>query len=212
MDNQKIEKDIIEIRRIMEESTKVLSLSGFSGISVGIIALVSIYLAYYYIDIYLPETAYADVYKSSVNVFRSDAFFNVFLLAISTIVLSLSSAYYFTFKKNKITSRELFKSPNTKKFLFDLFIPLFFGGMMCLIASYHVIYLMIIPLTLVFYGLALVNASKFSTKEIRQLGIFECIIGLLSFFFLQYSEIFWAFGFGVLHIIYGILIYLRYER
>lgn len=70
---------------------------------------------------------------------------------------------------------------------------------------------MVLPLTLIFYGLALVNVSKYTLKEIRGLGLIEIFLGLLAFQFLAYGLIIWTIGFGVLHIIYGFIIKMKYK-
>jgi hypothetical protein len=66
------------------------------------------------------------------------------------------------------------------------------------------------PLTLIFYGLALVNASKYTLSEVRSLGIIEIVIGLFAMHFIGYGLLLWAVGFGVMHIIYGIIMHIRY--
>jgi len=66
------------------------------------------------------------------------------------------------------------------------------------------------PLTLIFYGLALVNASKYTLSEIRSFGIAEIVLGLIAMAFIGYGLLFWAIGFGLLHIIYGIIMHVRY--
>jgi hypothetical protein len=66
--------------------------------------------------------------------------------------------------------------------------------------------------SLIFYGLALINASKYTLTDIRYLGYCEIIVGLVNMFFIGYGLWFWAFGFGVLHIVYGISMWWKYER
>ena len=96
--------------------------------------------------------------------------------------------------------------------LINLFIPLIAGGIFCLVLLYHHIISLVAPATLVFYGMALFNAGKYTLKEIRVLGILEMLLGLIACFFVGYGLIFWAVGFGILHIIYGTVMYTRYER
>ena len=74
------------------------------------------------------------------------------------------------------------------------------------------IYAFVAPLTLVFYGLALVNASKYTLGYIRYFGITMIILGLASVWFLGYGLFFWTLGFGVCHIIYGALMHFKYDR
>jgi hypothetical protein len=65
---------------------------------------------------------------------------------------------------------------------------------------------------LIFYGLALINASKYTYNDIRYLGISELLIGLCSTLFLGYGLFFWAAGFGLAHIVYGALMYFKYDK
>jgi hypothetical protein len=43
------------------------------------------------------------------------------------------------------------------------------------------------------------------------LGITEIILGLMSSWLIGYGLLFWAVGFGVMHIFYGLMMYFRYE-
>jgi hypothetical protein len=94
--------------------------------------------------------------------------------------------------------------------LINLSIPLVAGGLVCLILLNKGYISLLAPLTLVFYGLALVNASKYTLSEIRSLGIIEIALGLLALFFIGFGLIFWSLGFGILHIIYGIVMQRKY--
>ena len=69
----------------------------------------------------------------------------------------------------------------------------------------------VLPMTLIFYGMALVNVSKFTLNEIRSLGLIEIILGLVALQFVSYGLIIWSIGFGVLHIIYGFIIKMKYK-
>ena len=91
-------------------------------------------------------------------------------------------------------------------------IPLITGGLFCLALLYHGLAGLVAPATLVFYGLALVNASKYTLHDIRNVGYCEIVLGLASLFFLGYGLEVWVIGFGILHIIYGSLMYWKYER
>jgi hypothetical protein len=65
---------------------------------------------------------------------------------------------------------------------------------------------------LIFYGLALLNASKYTLKEIRYLGMSEICLGLIASAWVQFGIVFWGIGFGMLHIIYGTFMYFKYEK
>jgi uncharacterized membrane protein HdeD (DUF308 family) len=64
---------------------------------------------------------------------------------------------------------------------------------------------------LIFYGLALVSAGKFTFGEIHYLGMLEVLTGLLALVFPSIALFLWAFGFGVLHILYGLIMHKKYR-
>jgi hypothetical protein len=70
----------------------------------------------------------------------------------------------------------------------------------------------LIPVTLIFYGLSLVNASKYSFDEIRTLGVLQTVLGLIAAWLPDYVLLLWATGFGILHIGYGLLIHTKHQN
>ena len=101
----------------------------------------------------------------------------------------------------------------SRRMLVNLFIPLGAGGLFCGILLLHAPQL-IAAATLIFYGLSLLNASKYTLPDMRTLGLMEIVLGLLCGFFAGSvnSLLFWSLGFGVLHIVYGAVLYNKYER
>ena len=203
MTKEKYKEDLEEIRNIMSRSSRFISLSGLSGIVAGVLALVGLYLAY--------ETVYADqnylVYrKAKLN---SDVFWRLVAIATGLVTLAVGAGILLTQRKAHKTQEKLWDT-QSKRLLINLFIPLITGGILCLILLIKGLIGLVAPMTLVFYGLALVNASKYTLSDVRSLGIMEIILGLIAFQFEGYSLIFWGIGFGLLHIIYGIGMHLKY--
>ena len=203
--------NLSEIRTLMEKSSRFLSLSGLSGISAGIVALIGAVVAYFYLGqtLYLPDT---------VNyIFNEDASirhqFLWFLIADGACVFLLAIGFglYFTMRRAKKNIFTLW-DPAAKRLLINLFIPLIAGGLFCLSLLYHYQVFLVAPATLVFYGLGLLNASRYTLNDIRYLGLSEIALGIISSFYIYYGLLFWALGFGVLHIVYGALMYYKYER
>jgi len=91
-------------------------------------------------------------------------------------------------------------------------IPMITGGIFVLLLVDRGYYGLIAPATLIFYGMALFNASKFTLSWVKYLGLSEIILGLLSLWFLGHGLYFWMAGFGVLHIVYGTLMYFNLDR
>ncbi len=205
MNKNKYLDDLQEIKQIMSRSSKFISLSGMSGISTGFIALSGAFIAYYII--------FRDQDYLVLNPvkFSKLTLLSVFGIAIVTLLLSIIFAFYFTRLKTK---RESGKHWNlqSRRLITNLLIPLVTGGLVCIIFLMHG-FLGILPaMTLIFYGLALVNASKFTLPEIRNLGIIQILLGLLALLWIKYSLVFWALGFGIIQIIYGIIIQRKYPQ
>ncbi len=192
-----------EIRSLMERSTKFISLSGLSGIIAGCIALAGAGIQYWYME---KEGRY---YRSLVV----DRDFFVFTVVnfLSVLILALLSAYYFTYKKAKKNNQSLWDG-SSQRLLYNLAIPLACGGLFCVVLYQYRLIGLVAPVTLIFYGLALVNGSNFTLRDIRNLGIAQIALGFICAFNLGLGLLFWALGFGVLHIVYGIVMYYKYDR
>lgn len=204
MEKQQYLDDLKDIREIMHRSSRFISLSGFSGVAAGIFALIGAWLAYQ--TVYMQDT-YMGLGRSAMT---TDVILRLLLIAFGTIVLSFVSGIFFTTRKAKKNGQKLW-DVQTKRLLVNLFIPLLTGGLLCITLLFKGFVGFVAPLTLIFYGLALVNASKYTFTEIRGLGILEIILGLTAFHFIGYGLFFWAAGFGVLHIVYGIIMQVKYD-
>lgn len=204
--NQHLET-LTEIRSLMEKSSRFISLSGLSGIFAGIFALIGAIIAFYYLHS-INRHNYAYLMDGGVN---SDFYLFFFLNALFVLAASLTFGSYFTIRKAKKNNQSIWDS-TSKRLLINLMIPLMTGGLFCLILLYHGLLGLIAPATLIFYGLALINASKYTLNDIRYLGICEIILGLIGSVYVGYGLLFWAIGFGLLHIIYGSVMYFKYEK
>lgn len=183
----------------MDRSSRFISLSGLSGVFAGTFALIGAYLAYetiYY------QQSYVDYRKAVIDV---QSMLQLVAIAASVITLSFVCGVYFTNKKAKEKRQRLWDQ-STRLLLSSFLIPLVTGGILCLMLLVKGYIGFIAPFTLIFYGLALVNASKYTLSQIRSLGIMEIILGLVATHYIGYGLIFWAIGFGLLHIVYGLLI------
>ena len=224
-ENQKHIEDLQQIRSIMERSTQFISLSGLSGISAGIFGLIGAALAY------LKLAGEFSISSSNNRLYSGDVvdvmdinFFNVVrmnlafgptldlvIIATGTLGLALIFATIFTARKAKKDGNNLW-SPTAKKLLVNTAIPLVVGGLFCIALLKHGLFGLVAPCTLIFYGLALINGSKYTLPEIRYVGVLNIILGLLNTIYIGQGLFFWALGFGVIHIIYGVVMYFKDER
>lgn len=201
---QEYTKDLIEIRSMMERSTKFLSLTGWSGIMAGIYALVGVYIAN-------RLTIDGNVALYDMTGQELSGNLNLLLLAIAVLVLAIVTALFLSHRKCKKTGEKLWNAAS-RRLIINMAIPLATGGLFILILFSKGLSGLILPSTLIFYGLTLLNASKFTYGEIRYLGIIEIVLGLIAAYFIEYGLVCWAVGFGLMHIVYGIYLHLRYEK
>lgn len=194
-------KDIQDIKNMMSQSTQFISLSGLSGILAGIYALLGAAIVNHLIE----------NHTSEFITLESTTFKLILLTAIVVLVLSLVTAYVMTLRKAKKVGEKIWHA-STKRLLINFSIPFVTGGIFAVLLLRHEIYGLIVPITLIFYGLACVNASKYTLRDVRYLGITQIILGLFAVEFSGYGLFFWIMGFGICHILYGTMMYFKYDR
>jgi len=202
-------EDLKTIRKIMEDSTKFLSLSGFSGLFPGLYALAGACIAHFMV-LGASETSFSRYLNSGPSQQNSEISLKLGILALSVLILSIITAFGFSLQKAKRSGQSIW-TPVSKRLLNSLFIPLITGGVFALVLLAQGLIQLVIPVFLIFYGLALINAGKFTFGEIFYLGVLEIITGLLAALFPAQGLMFWTIGFGVLHIAYGLFLYRKYE-
>ncbi|MRG49058.1 hypothetical protein GFS24_28370 [Chitinophaga sp. SYP-B3965] len=204
MNEQQHLDTLTDIKRIMERSTRFISLSGLGGVGAGISALVGAYFAW---NILEDRSSYDSIARGGGDLLV----IRLLMIAGAVLVAALSAGFYFTWKKARRQGLPVWDAAARKVF-FNLMIPLGAGGLFIFGLLYNNQLALVAPSCLVFYGLALVNASKYTVTDIRYLGYAEIILGILALFNLYHGLLFWALGFGVMHIIYGTLMWWKYER
>jgi hypothetical protein len=202
---------LTEIRSMMERSSRFLSLSGFTGVIAGLAALAGVVAAYQHLGLGLTDAGYY-AYAASPDAAAVRAT-HTFLLADMLVVLlvALLGGTLLTMRKARRQGLPIWDG-TARRMLINLVLPLAAGGIYCLALVYHGQIAFVASATLIFYGMALLNASKYTLNDIRYLGILEIITGLMAAAFIDYGLLFWAFGFGVLHIIYGLTMYFKYDQ
>ncbi|MBP6386397.1 MAG: hypothetical protein KA327_07205 [Pseudarcicella sp.] len=203
--NKDYQEDLSHIRSMMERSSRFISLSGLSGVFAGLSALIGGIYVFQLLEGY--GLHYLDG-KSKIyndNIVRELGF-----TAFIILFFALFFGIFFTIRKSKKYNLPIWTSA-TKKMIINLSIPLLVGGIFCLSLILNEIYVFLAPATLLFYGLALINAEKYTYSDIKYLGYSELILGCVSLFFLGYGLILWIIGFGILHILYGLILFKKYN-
>lgn len=200
-------RDITEIHSMMERTSKFLSLSGWSGVLAGIYALAGAYVAYT-IFYFNPDKI---AYEIPASPGGADGLGRLIILALTILVLAIGTAAFLAGKKAGKRNETLWNA-TTRRLLIQTTVPLVTGGLLILMLISNGLIGLLAPFTLIFYGLALYNAGKFTYGEVRVLGLLEIGLGLTGTWFIGYGMLCWAIGFGALHIIYGIYIHYKHER
>lgn len=201
MSEQDYLKDISEIKNLMNKSSRFISLSGWAGIFAGVYALIGAAVAYYLVANSGREYLILDGYV-----------FNLILLDLFLIALcSVGTAILITTRKAK-KDRVSIWDDSTKRLLWSFLVPMIAGGIYILIILTQQKYGQTGALMLIFYGLALVNASKYTFSNIKYLGYAEIILGLICAFYPGYGFWLWVLGFGILHIVYGAFMLLTEKK
>ncbi|UXE64970.1 MAG: hypothetical protein KA713_10665 [Chryseotalea sp. WA131a] len=205
MENKSVHQNLESIRQLMERSVKFVSLSGLSGILAGIYALIGAVLAYR--EIYSGRVVRTvEYYRGHFPMVKS-----LFLIATLVLAASLVTGWFFSYRKAKKLKTKMWDS-TSKRLLINLAVPLSIGGFFTLIMVDYGYYNLIAASVLLFYGLALVNASSNLYDEVRYLGYCELIVGVCAALWPGFGLYFWAIGFGLLHILYGSMMYKKYDR
>ena len=197
-----------DIKQIMERSSRFISLSGLSGISAGICALAGAWIA----GIIFKN--YYGPYNSS-GIFSGDSFsvlkLKLFGLGAAVFAAAFISSFYFTWRRAKKQNVPIW-GHTSKRLAWNMIIPVVAGaGFVSGMLRYDD-WSYVAPACLVFYGMALINATKYTLTDVRYLGYCEILLGLANMFYIGSGLYFWAAGFGLLHIIYGVIMWFKYEK
>jgi hypothetical protein len=202
-----------DIKRMMERSSRFISLSGWSGISAGICALLGAWVAHNRLHELGGSTQEFDYSGPRIVTppQTGSLFFDLVLIAAITFVAAFISAFFFTYIRSRRNGVPMWDR-TVQRLAWNTILPMVVGGIMLLRALQMGYYELVAPGCLIFYGLALVNASKYTLGEVRYLGYGQIFLGILNLWIINEGLYFWAAGFGVLHIVYGAVMWWKYER
>jgi len=211
MENKEVFSTLNEIRSLMEKSSKVLSLSGMSAILVGIYACIAAVIAYYILG-GTGQLSWDFIELPRLNINTPYRLRLMLMFAAVLVVLCLLTVYWLSHLKAKRNKQRLAFDRTTKRLLWNFFLPLAVGGILCLSLIYQQHYGLTSSIMLIFYGIALINVSSYTYSNTRYLGYAELILGLADSFVEGHALLFWTIGFGIFHIVYGIFFYFKYDR
>ncbi len=204
-----------DIKQMMARSSRFISLSGWSGISAGVCALAGAWAAHSILNTQAASArdySQTNNYRATNEIKLTDLVTNkLFIVALVTFIAAFALAFLFTYLRSHKDNFSIWGS-TARRLMINVSIPMIVGGLFILKLLQAGEYALVAPACLIFYGLALVNASKYTLGEVRYLGYAQILLGLVNCWLPGYGLYFWAAGFGVLHIIYGALMLWKYER
>lgn len=205
MDSKNYHEDLSHIRSMMERSSRFISLSGLSGVVAGLAAIIGAVYVYFVF-----QREGINYFDGDRNIFHPALVRELVWIGIVILVTAILSGYVFTANKSKKKGLKIWDA-TTRRLLVTFAVPLVAGGFFCLALLYHHLFVFIAPATLIFYGLALVSAERYTLTDVKYVGYMEIILGLISLFILGWGLVFWTIGFGVLHIVYGLIMHKKYK-
>ncbi len=199
--NQQELETLQDIRKIMERSSRFISLSGWSGIAAGMCALIGAFFAHSVIvsGDHTPEYSMHSEVRT------------LLLIALLTFIAAFVSAFFFTYLRSKRNNIPIWGT-TSKRLMWNACVPMVAGGFLILKMVEMGMGGLIAPACLIVYGISLFSASKQTLDEIKYLGYTEIVLGIISLWNIGHGLIFWAIGFGVMHIIYGVYMWIKYEK
>lgn len=204
MEEKDVYAELSSIRNLMERSTKFISLSGLSGVLAGVYALVGAILAYLLIHDFPGTEPFAFLQDA-------DVVWKLCVIATIVLILSILTACWLTMRNAKHKQAQVW-NPVSKRLLTAMCIPLFTGGFVILIMLAKQEYALIAAACLIFYGLSLAAASVYTYNEVKWLGVCEVLLGLIALIVPEQGLILWTLGFSLLHLLYGGIMYYKYDR
>lgn len=206
MEEKEVYQELQSIRNLMERSTKFISLSGISGALAGIYALAGVYFGY----LYLQRTAPGRTYDATFF-YDKERLWALGFVALLVLLLSIVTCVWLSIRQCKRRG-ESYWNPVSRRLLGGILPPLLSGGLLIIILVVKAYLILVIPVSLIFYGLAILVAGDYTFKMIKGLGYCQILLGLLAVILPEFSVVLWAVGFGVLHILYGSVMHFRFNQ
>lgn len=207
-ENQAPIQTLQDIRNMMERSSRFISLSGWSGVAAGVCALIAAFVTAQRVDCWkLGDCLFPQLAGEGGQGLQTE----LLSIAAITFLAAFVSAFFFTWRRSK-TTKALLWDATVRRLMWSVLIPMLAGGLLVFRMIQMHQYELVAPGSLIVYGIALLNASKYTLGEIRYLGYGQILLGILNLWMVGYGLHFWALGFGVLHIVYGIVMWVKYEK
>ncbi len=200
MSQNQYSDDLAHIRSMMERSSRFLSLSGWAGIIPGLLALAGLAAAAWLIK----ASKLTNGYTSTIDQ-NHPLILQLTAIALAVLLLSIFSSWYMCMRKARLDHQSVW-TPAIRNMLLHFSIPLFAGAIIAGWIYEKEQWELLSPVLLSFYGLALVLVSQFTLRSVFWLGIVEITLSIPAGI-TGWDLPVLALGFGMAHIVYGIMMF-----
>ena len=187
-----------DIKEMMERSSKFKAISGLSIVIVGVLASIA--------------AAYIHFVLGNYSINTTSKLHTTVIVVLSLLAVAFTTAFVMAYLKAKRQQMRFTFDATMRNLLLSFLVPLAAGGLFCFALLIQGHYGLTSSVMLLFYGMALIGSSHFSYPALRYLGYAELVFGVIDCFMVNYALLTWFLGFGVFHIIFGIVFMLKYER
>ena len=198
MENREALNTLNDIKEMMERSSKFKAISGLSIVIVGVLASIA--------------AAYIHFVLGNYSINTPSKLHTTVIVVLSLLAVAFMTAFVMAYLKAKRQQLRFTFDATMRNLLLSFLVPLVVGGLFCFALLIQEHYGLTSSVMLLFYGMALIGSSHFSYPSLRYLGYAELVLGIIDCFLVNYALLTWFLGFGVFHIIFGIVFMLKYER
>jgi hypothetical protein len=207
MDAQRAAEELKVIRALMERPIRFSTMSGLSGIIAGAAALAGLAVDY-------------PVWAEATDATLDHAMYTSGIIWGCVFVVALASVVLLTWRREKAQGMGRFWTPVKFRILRTILPPFLAGlGLTAAIvlrvwsAPSSDLWMLLAPLWMALYGLALWQVGQFSVPPIGAMGaafIVAAVVSALSPGLAQNPVLTMGLTFGGFHIVYGVVVWVRY--
>jgi hypothetical protein len=193
------------------EQSRYRALSGLSWLFSGLVVLAAVAFAWVYLDYSYEGRFDHDQLFGNLEAIPPEYVQVLGTAAVVFLVLAAATMAFFNRRKARRLGLPVWNDAAWKMAL-AFVVPVVTGAAWGIILVFkYGLFGLVAPLTLLFYGLGLTQASTHTLPALRYLGLAEIGLGLVSCFLTRETLIFWGLGFGVFHVLFGGLMVLQGE-
>lgn len=208
MDNKDALNTLQEIKDLMSRSSRFQTISGWSIVIIGIYASIVSLGAWLLLGDHQSYT-WLPQFAQDFAINTPSRTLIALVIAAILVVVSFTTVCIGSYLKTKRVNQTFAFDQTVRRCLINFFVPAVAGALFCVAMLVQGHYGLTSSIMLLFYGLALINCSHYTSSSIALLGYGQLLLGIVDCFVIHHAILFWFLGFGLLHIIYGLYLVIK---